>query len=277
SAPSLVTVTAGANCQGTVPDVTGQVVASDNCTAAGSLTISQSPAAGTLLGVGQYNIIVTVTDAAGNSATTTVDLKVADTTAPTVTSAPSLVTVTAGANCQGVVPDVTSQVVASDNCTAAGSLTVSQSPAAGTLLGVGQYNLTVTVADAAGNTATTTVVLKVETSVPTILSVTANPSVLSPPNHQLVPVTVSVVASGGCDSSLVSQIISVTANESTDPGDIQITGNLTVTLAASKNSMGNNRVYTITVRTTDSAGNSATATTTVSVLKSNGNSNGSKP
>jgi len=277
SAPGLVTAPAGANCQGVVPNVTGQVVASDNCTAAGSLTISQSPTAGTLLGVGQYNIIVTVTDAAGNSATTTVVLKVADTTAPTVTSAPSLVTVTAGANCQGVVPDVTSQVVASDNCTAAGSLTVSQSPAAGTLLGVGQYNITVTVTDAAGNSATTTVVLKVETSVPTIQSVTANPSVLSPPNHQLVPVTVSVVASGGCDSSLVSQIISVTANESTDPGDIQITGNLTVTLAASKNSMGNNRVYTITVRTTDSSGNSATATTTVSVLKSNGNSNGSKP
>src|SRR5262249_31599381 len=121
------------------------------------------------------------------------------------------------------------------------------------------------------NSSSTTVVLTVsDTTAPTIQSVTVNPSVLSPPNGKLVPVTVSVVATDNCDASPVSKIISVTANEPTDPGDIQITGNLTATLAASKGMTSTSRVYTITVRTTDASGNSATATTTVTVQKKNG-------
>jgi hypothetical protein len=83
-------------------------------------------------------------------------------------------------------------------------------------------------------------------------------------------VTVSVVASGNCDSALVSKIISVTCDGATSPGEIQITGDLTVNLAASKNSSGASRTYTITVQCTDASGNSSTATTTVTVPKSSG-------
>jgi hypothetical protein len=47
------------------------VSVSDNCSEAGEITLSQSPAAGTLVGVGTHTITVTATDAAGNSATCT--------------------------------------------------------------------------------------------------------------------------------------------------------------------------------------------------------------
>jgi hypothetical protein len=102
-----------------------------------------------------------------------------------------------------------------------------------------------------------------------IQSITANPNILSPPNHQLVPVTVSVVAVDNCDPSAVSKIICVTANEPFQPGDVQITGNLTVNLAASRNPSGNGRLYTITVQCTDASGNSSTGTVTVAVPQGN--------
>src|SRR5204863_4463880 len=67
---------ADANCQAAVPDVLGGVSVSDNCSAAGAITLSQSPTAGTLVGPGTYTITVTVTDAAGNSATCTTSFTV---------------------------------------------------------------------------------------------------------------------------------------------------------------------------------------------------------
>src|SRR5207247_6768873 len=65
------------------------LVSIDNCTLANQFVMTQSPVAGTLLGLGQYTITVTVTDASGNSATANVSFKVVDTTAPSIVSAPA--------------------------------------------------------------------------------------------------------------------------------------------------------------------------------------------
>jgi hypothetical protein len=265
SSPAPVTVSADSNCQGTVPNVVGGVVASDNCTPANQLVITQNPTAGSTLGLGAHTIVVTVKDAAGNSATANVSFTVVDTTAPSILSSPASITVSADANCQAAVPSVLSSIVASDNCTPANLLVVSQSPAAGTVLGHGSYTITVTVKDAAGNSTSRDIPFTVaDTTPPVIHSVSASPNSLSPPNHKLVALTVSVVASDNCDASPVSKIISITANQATLAGDIQITGNLTAKLAASRNA-GSTRVYTITVQSTDASGNSSTATTTVTV------------
>ena len=170
--PASVTISAGDNCQGVVPNVLGSVVATDNCTPANQLTLSQNPAAGTLVGTGQSFVVVTATDASGNSSTANVTLKVMDSTAPSIISLPGPLTVSVGANCQGVVPNVLGNVIASDNCTPANQLSLSQNPAAGTLLGVGQYTIVVTVADAGGNSSTGNVMLTVaDTTAPAILSV----------------------------------------------------------------------------------------------------------
>ena len=55
--------------------------------------------------------------------------------------------------------------------------------------------------------------------------------------------------------------------ETKSADEIRITGNLTASLAASRNGGGNGRIYTITIRCSDSSGNSSTATTTVTVPK----------
>jgi len=229
------------------------------------------------LSTGNHSIRLLVADPCGMTAEDFVSVTVADTTAPEILGAPASLTVSAGPTCEGVVPDLTTSVLANDNCTPANQLLVAQNPAAGTLLTKGSHPVTVTVADASGNLASTNIThLVVDTTAPNITSVSVNPSVLSPPNGKSVPVTVSVVANDACDSVVVSQITGVTCNEASAPDDIQITGALTVNLAAVKGTGGNTRVYTVSVECVDGAGNAATGFVTVSVPKNNGGG-GKKP
>ena len=135
--------------------------------------------------------------------------------------------------------------------------------------------LTVTATDASGNHSSRDIPLTVaDTTAPVISSLSASPSVLSSPNHQMMAVTISISASDNCDPAPVSRIVSITCNEQPSPGDIQITGALTANLAATRDPAGNGRVYTITVATTDASGNRSDRTVTVTVPKSNGNGNG---
>jgi hypothetical protein len=101
-----------------------------------------------------------------------------------------------------------------------------------------------------------------------------SPNVLSPPNHRLVLVTVSVSAADACDAHPVCKIISVTSNEPDSgcgsgdfPNDIQNISGLTVQLRAERCGTGKGRVYTITVQCKDASGNTSTKTTTVKVNK----------
>src|SRR5256886_1418602 len=160
---------ADANCQATVPNVLGGLSVSDSCSPTNSITLIQSPAAGTLVGLGTNTITVTATDAAGNSATCTTSFVVTDNTAPTVvcSATPSAF---ADANCQAAVPNVLGGVSVSDNCTPTNSITLTQSPPAGTLVGLGTNTITVTATDAAGNSATCTTTFTVtDTTVPTVI------------------------------------------------------------------------------------------------------------
>jgi hypothetical protein len=122
--------------------------------------------------------------------------------------------------------------------------------------------------------ATLHVAVTTETTPPVITSVSASPNVLSPPNHRLVLVTVSVSASDNCDPHPVSKILSVTSNEPQSgcgsgdvPNDIQNINGLTVQLRAERCGTGKGRIYTITVQTKDASGNASTKATTVTVKK----------
>jgi predicted extracellular nuclease len=70
TAPGPMSAASDINCQAPIPNILPQVVASDSCSA---VTLQQSPTAGTLVGVGPHEIVVTATDVNGNnsSATTT--------------------------------------------------------------------------------------------------------------------------------------------------------------------------------------------------------------
>lgn len=270
SGPGAIKLSADASCQAVVPNVLTGVVVTDNCTSVNQIGLVQSPAAGTVLPRGVYSIVVTATDGSGNNATFNVPLEIDDTTAPTILSSPAQVTVSADGNCQGLVPNVLTNILVADNCTPANQLVMTQDPAAGSTLPDGLYTINVSVTDAAGNTSTAKIPLSVvDTTPPVFKSLSVSPNVLSPPNHQLVHVTVSACVVDNCDAAPVTKIVSITCSDPTAPGDMQITGDLTATLAANKADSGN-RVYTITVQSTDASGNSATGTVTVVVPRNNG-------
>jgi len=128
----------------------GVATASDN---SGNATITRSGVpAGNIFPVGVTTITYTATDASGNSASATQTVTVIDNTAPILT-APAPTTVQADSSGQALIPNVASAAIASDNC---GPVSVMQSPAEGTVVGVGTHTITLTATDAAGNTKTAT-------------------------------------------------------------------------------------------------------------------------
>jgi hypothetical protein len=100
-----MTINAGANCQATIPDLTPQVVASDD---SGSVTIAQSPVAGTLVGLGDTVVTITVSDAASNQTTCQATITVVDVTPPVITTcATNMTHQRRCTNCQAAIPDLT--------------------------------------------------------------------------------------------------------------------------------------------------------------------------
>src|SRR5207253_934055 len=169
SCPAPTSASANGNCQAALPNVLSGVTVSDNCSATNAITLSQSPAPGTLVGLGTHTITVTATDAAGKSATCTTTFTVSDNTAPTVICSPTQ-PASADDNCQAAVPNVMSGASVSDNCSAPSAITLSQSPAPGTLVGLGSHTITVTATDAAGNSASCTTTFTVsDTTAPMVV------------------------------------------------------------------------------------------------------------
>ncbi len=104
------------------------------------------------LAAGSYTLLVV---GPGGSATLSVEVTAgADTIAPVIASYNASASAPAGANCTAIVPDFTASVVASDNCTASGALTITQSPAAGASVGLGANTVVITVKDSSLNQTT---------------------------------------------------------------------------------------------------------------------------
>jgi hypothetical protein len=133
-------------------------------------------------------------------------------------------------------------------------------------LPAGTHAITLTVRDSRGASASDTMVATVrDTMRPVIQSATASPSVLSPANRQLVPVTIAVSATDACGGSVHCRIVSVTSNEAIDATDWKITGELTLNLRADRSKKGKGRIYTIAIECVDASGNVSTKTATVTV------------
>ncbi len=138
---------------------------------------------------------------------------------------------------------------------------------------LGTFNVNLGVSDDFGGSATCgAAVAVVDTTPPTFQGSSVRPNVLWPPEHQMVPVTITVVSSDICDSAPVCRIVSVSSNEPVNglgDGDMApdwiVTGALTVNLRAERSGTGNGRFYTITVFCTDATGNSAPGTAIVKV------------
>lgn len=162
--PADQTVTIDATCSYLVPDFTGSVGGTDNCSSLANMMISQNPAAGTT-GTGITPVIITLTDESGNSTTCTASVLPDDTTPPTITC-PTTQTASAGTACDLALTDFGALVTVSDNC---GGSVISQSPAVGAIVPVGTNVITMTATDASGNSASCDFNLFVsETEVPLI-------------------------------------------------------------------------------------------------------------
>lgn len=159
-------------------------------------------------------------------------------------------------------------------------ITLEQTPPGPYDLGDTDVTLTVTDDEGAFDTCDATVTV-IDEEAPVIYSLTVNPNKLWPPNHKMVPVTVSVDSTDNCD--FACGIISVASNEPVNKLDSAdkapdwiIIGDLTVKLRAERSGKGNGRVYTITVECVDSSGNSSTDTATVTVPHDKGKKNKNK-
>jgi len=124
--------------------------------------------------------------------------------------------------------------------------------------------------DLSNNSATTTTTAS--NPPPVITGAAADPSVLWPPNHRMVNVTVSYDVTDNCPLPPGSCTLSVTSNEPvlghgsghTSP-DWIVLDDHHVLLRAERAGNGNGRIYTITITCTDSGGNSSNEQVEVTV------------
>ena len=234
----------------------------------GTFAASCSPASGSMFGLGVTQVMCTATDGAGNAASAHFNVIVQDTTAPAVT-VPADMTVEAANSSGGIAI-----FVASASDVVSGSLGAVCNPASGSTFPFGVTTVTCTSTDGAGNEGSSSFKVTVrDTTAPAIGSVTPSQSVLWPPDHRMVALTVAVAATDRVNVPVCS-ISGITSSEVINglgDGDMapdwSIGSGLTFQLRAERSGKGPGRTYTVTVSCRDSAGNQSSSSTTVKVPK----------
>jgi hypothetical protein len=166
SCPASTSVAADGNCQGTVPNVLAGVTVADNCSTTNDIQLSQSPTAGTPVGIGTTIVTVTATDASGNQSTCTTNFTVNDVTAPQITCPANIDVTPGGSACSATVNYTTPS--ATDTCSTA---SVVCTPASGSSFPAGTTTVTCTATDTSSNQSQCTFTITVhvnDTTAPTI-------------------------------------------------------------------------------------------------------------
>lgn len=176
------------------------------------------------------------------------DWVVPDLTAPVLVP-PAPVRASAGADGKGRVPDFKASLVVTDNCSVASSIAVVQTPAAGTAIGLGVTEVTLTASDAAGNRAVAGVAVTVADDTAPALA------------HD-TPITITADESGS--TILPNLMISVLASDNCTPG-----ADLVLRQAPASGSTIGVGAHTVTLTAADQAGNEAQVQVVVNVLARN--------
>lgn len=241
----------------------------------GSVAVTCSPASGSQFPIGTTTVQCTATDSRGNTASNGFNVQVYEEDAPPppdplVIDVPDDITAEATSS-DGAV--VTFEVTASSGSDPNPS--ISCDPASGSQFPIGTTRVVCIATDSTGATARGEFNVTVgDNTAPHVGTISASPNVLTPANHKLVNVTLTVDASDTVDPMPQCTIVNVTANEpvlgagsgNTD-FDWQITGALTVDLRAERSGEGNDRVYTVFVSCVDASSNESVGTTSVTVPK----------
>ncbi|MFZ6053482.1 HYR domain-containing protein, partial [Halocola ammonii] len=234
-----------ANCEFTIPDYTSLATTSDNCDP--GVVVTQSPAVGTVLsGEGTIQVIVlTATDASGNSSDCSFTITLIDDIDPTITC-PADFDEATDANCEFSIPDYTSLGTATDNCDA--DVTITQSPAVGNVLsGEGTtQTITLTATDNAGNTSDCSFVITLIDDI--------DPQITCP-GDQNEPTDVN------CEFPIPDYTSLAVATDNCDAGVVVTQSPVAGTILS-----GEGTTQTITLTATDNAGNSTTCSFEITLI-----------
>jgi hypothetical protein len=230
------------------------------------------------LGLGSHAVALRVTDTVGESDVQETTVTVQDSTPPTLVcpaaSAPVECTGAGGAQ-------VTLMATATDLCgptlEVQNDRTGNGADASG-LYALGTTEVEFTARDASGNLARCGSAVTVRDTTPPSLTLRAEPSLLWPPNHEMVPVRVSWEARDLCDPAVGVSLVSATSGEPDDAagmgdgstmddiqGAVAGTADADVLLRAERDRMGPGRVYTLSYQATDGSGNTVPALGVVTV------------
>lgn len=107
---------------------------------------------------------------------------------------------------------------------------------------------------------------------PPTIEVKVLPEILSPPNHKMVEIQVYVTVEDDTDPNPVVELVGVTSTEPFDgqgdgntEDDVETTLDGRIFVRAERSGKGNDRVYTVTYKSTDATGNFAFGSATVTV------------
>jgi gliding motility-associated-like protein len=205
----------------------------DNC---GTGTLTYSTSDSTFTDVGGFTVVLTVTDASGNSSTCTTTVTVNDTIAPVAVCQPDTIYLDASGNASIVATDINGGSTDNDIIV---SYTASQM--AFDCSNIGGNTVTLVVTDAGGNTdSCQTTVTVLDTIAPTIVC-------------QSITI--------GLDSTGTAVIIATDI----DGGTTDNCGTGTLTYTASDTSFAAVGSYTVTLTVTDASGNTSNCAATVLV------------
>jgi len=162
------------DCEYTLEDLSGLVVGANECSDDNNLTITQNPTVGTVFDNIPINQIITLTatDNSGNSTFCQIEINLIDEIDPIVTCPDNKIET--GSGCELEIVDYLSEVSINDNCSILGDMTITQMPAAGTILATGVHTITITAVDESGNEATCAFVLELDLTPPTMPSIGGN-------------------------------------------------------------------------------------------------------
>ncbi len=220
-------------CEFILPDYTAFASVTDTCDPNPSLT--QTPAPGTIVSATTVITLVAM-DANGNSDNCSFNVILNDTIPPTL-SCPADQIESVGAGCMFTIPDYTGLATATDNC---GTVTLTQNPSPGTIVGTGITIITLDASDGS-NTTSCTFMLTVEDT--------------TPPLVVCQDITVQLDSAG---------LATITSND-VDNGSTDNCGITSLSLDQENFDCSNVGVNTITLTATDAAGNSTTCTSIITV------------
>ncbi|MDB9911463.1 HYR domain-containing protein [Flavobacteriaceae bacterium] len=227
------------DCLFTIPDYTSLANANDNCA---TVLVTQSPGAGTQVGIGVTQITLTATDGP-NTTTCVFNITVLDTSPPIVTC-PEDQLEDYDVNCQFLLPDYRSLATITDTCYP-GPFTVTQVPAPGTLIS-GNVSVAINATDNAGNTGSCSfMVLQNDVIPPTITCPSNQIEEVNAANCMFIipDYTALATAQDGCNDQVV-------ITQSPAPGTQVGLGATTITLTASDGFNTANCTFEIEVQNT---------------------------